>query len=440
MRMVLTAGNLTGRYRRSYGIIYRYISKEFIFSFFVSFLFFFFIFFVNQLLLLAEDILSKHVPFKSVILLVVYSFPLIISLSVPFASLVGALMTVGRFSSDNEILAFLASGIPQKRIFIPLFVMGVLLSCLSFTVNDYFLPRGTVNFLKLYRDLIYSNPEIELEPYSIKRYQDSIIITGNVDERIISNVVIFDKTEEKNKRIITAATAKLVDAGDQQGVISLQLEQVYSQTVDAQKRDRFEYSEAETMIYNILLKDITFSIRNPGPGEMRSIDVYNVIQEKSKRLEEKQNEYMRSLASRYQALAFEYIASLELLESGRESLETVTNRLDILLNNYENALAKKINDRSLQLYKLEFYKKFSVPFACLVFIFFAFPVGLFTRRSGRSVGFGIGLLISVIYWGMLLVGQTLGLRVGYPPFLSMWIPNFVMLVLGSLFFLIRLRK
>ncbi|MDR0720021.1 MAG: LptF/LptG family permease, partial [Treponema sp.] len=76
-------------------VIFWYLVKDTLFSFFVSFLFFFFIFFVNQLLLLAQEILTKHVPFHQVALLVLYSLPSIIAMSAPFASLVGTLMTIG---------------------------------------------------------------------------------------------------------------------------------------------------------------------------------------------------------------------------------------------------------------------------------------------------------------------------------------------------------
>jgi len=78
-----------------------------------------------------------------------------------------------------------------------------------------------------------------------------------------------------------------------------------------------------------------------------------------------------------------------------------------------------------------------VPFGCLAFIVFAFPVGVFAKRSGRSVGFGIGLLVSIIYWGMLLAGQNFGFRLNFSPFLSMWLPNFVILAFGLFFFILR---
>ena len=88
-----------------------YILKEFLISFTVAFLFFFCTFFINQLLVLAEEIFSKKVPFGDVLRFVVFSLPSILALSLPFGALVGSLMAMGRFSSDNEILAFRACGV-----------------------------------------------------------------------------------------------------------------------------------------------------------------------------------------------------------------------------------------------------------------------------------------------------------------------------------------
>jgi lipopolysaccharide export system permease protein len=165
---------MEGRKRKSLGshsFLYWYIGKEFFLAFFVCFLFFFFIFFINQMLLMAEDILSKHAPPVDVFMLVIYALPSIVAMSFPFASLVGALMAVGRFSSDNEVIVFQASGISMKRIFVPFVAIALLVSCLSFVINDYFLPLGTINYGKLYRKLLSSTPALELNAYSVKKLQ-----------------------------------------------------------------------------------------------------------------------------------------------------------------------------------------------------------------------------------------------------------------------------
>lgn len=425
---------------RRYFRLYRYIVKEFMLSFAVSFSFFFFIFFVNQLLLLAEEILSKHVPFSDVMLLILYSLPLIMSLSIPFGALVGALMTVGRFSSDNEILAFRACGVPDRKIFMPLLFMGIIFSLMSFVLNDYFLPRGTLNLGKLYRDLIYRNPEIELESNSIKRYQNSIIVTGNVEGDRIDSLLIFDKTPEQYDRIITAGSAHLKENTQQEGVISLELDNVFSHVVDQKKRNEFEYLRSESMLYNILLKDIILSIKNPGPSEMTSYDVYVQIRKKQEALQSQIDANDIKIASAHRTLVADYRGLQDTLEKKRYSIDGRLAALKKSFGTLSAARDKKITDRSLDMYKLEFFKKFSVPFSCFFFVIFAYPVGLFTKRSGRSVGFGIGVLMATFYWGMLFAGQTLGIRLSFPAFPSMWYPNFVILLLGVAAFFVKAKR
>ena len=420
---------------RSYWCIQKYIAKDFLFSFFVAFLFFFFIFFVNQILLLAEEILSKQVPFFDVVLLIVYSLPAIVSISFPFASLVGALMTIGSLSSENEVLALQSCGIPHRALFLPLLILGVVFSLFSFTMNDYFLPVGTINFQKLYRKVLYANPELELESYSVKRYQDSIIITGEVQGREINDILIIDRTDKKDRRIITARKAFLLENQNQKGVIALHLQDVFSHTALAKRKTDYEYFTADQLRYNILLRQLNLDLRNPGPREMSSVDVYNIIKEKRLTLEEKESSYRE----KQQQILFELSSKYYGFSETASSPSEYTAIINHLLTEYRKNSARRVFDRSLQIYSLEFHKKFSIPFGCLAFVLFAFPTGLFTKRSGRSVGFGLGLFISIAYWGMLFAGQPLGIRMDFSPLLAMWLPNIVIVFLGLILSILRFR-
>ena len=415
-------------------IVWRYVLQEFLFSFVVAFAFFFIIFFVNQLLLLAEEILTKDVALFDVALLIIYALPSIIALSFPFASLVGALMAVGRFSADNEVIAFQASGIPLAQLFLPMLLLGTLFSIASFVMNDYLLPRGTIEFGRLYRELLYRNPALELEPYSVKRYQNDILITGDVQGRHIGGFAIIDRDEEGKRRVIVSRDARLTREGEgDSGVISLELADVFTHSFHGSNRGEYEYARAERMVYNILLQDITVSIRNPGPREMSAEDVLEEIRQKESDLAERIAEQEQTVTALNQRLGLAY---LEWQRGGgsREEVEALQGRLEQQRN-------VTVFDRSLQIYRLEYYKKYSIPFACLSFIVLAFPVGLFTRRSGRSVGFGIGLLISVLYWSLLIGGQTFGTqRPEVSPFLSMWLPNFVVILIGGALIVRRMRR
>ena len=115
----------------------------------------------------------------------------------------------------------------------------------------------------------------------------------------------------------------------------------------------------------------------------------------------------------------------------------VTNNIRSQLESYGEVYYEKNTDRNYKIHKLEFYKKFSLPFSCLCFVLFAFPAGLFAKRSGRTVGFGIGLLFSLFYWCMMFAGHTIGIKSDINSFMAMWIPNFVILFIALVLYIVR---
>ncbi|QQO11409.1 LptF/LptG family permease [Breznakiella homolactica] len=413
-------------------IICRYIVTEALFSFFVSFLFFFFIFFVNQLLLMAQEILTKRVPFNQVALLVLYSLPSIIAMAAPFAALVGTLMTVGRLSSDNEVLVMLSSGLSYANIFIPAFAVGILISLVSFFANDVLLPAGTVEFSKLYRRILVSTPALELESNSVKRFKETVLVTGNVNGTEIDDVLILDRTSDGERRIIMARGAELKDSGT--ASLSLDLTDAFIQSSKEISREDYDYASSSFLRYSVSQEDLLQAVSTIGPREMSSTDVRREIKAKRAALDER-------LEERY-SRAIDYGLLLEKsLRLGADSGEWNRRR-----SHFENFTREAVNaqglrrDRSLLIYRLEYYKKFSIPFGALCFIFLAVPLGLFARKSGQTVGFIFGLIIAVFYWALLLGGQTMGMRLGYSPFWSMWFPNILVISVGLVLCLIKVRQ
>jgi lipopolysaccharide export system permease protein len=412
--------------------IFLYIVSESLFSFLVSFLFFFFIFFVNQLLLMAQEILTKRVPFNQVALLVLYSLPSIIAMAAPFASLVGTLMTVGRLSSDNEVLVLLSSGLSYRNIFLPALAVGLFISLLSFVANDVLLPAGTVQFSRLYRRILVSTPALELEANSVKRFKDTVVVTGNVTGNAISDVLILDKTGDGERRVIMARTAELKDGGTQG--LSLDLEDAFIQSSKEMARRDYDYGSSGFLRYWVPQEDLIQAVSSIGPREMSSTDVRREIRVKE--------ENLRSRLDQRYSRALNHALSLEsAMRKGPGDIEwnRRANYAQSFLRETEAAAALQ-NDRSLLVYRLEYYKKFSIPFGALSFVFLAVSLGLLAKKSGQTVGFIFGLLIAVVYWALLLGGQTMGQRLGYSPFWSMWLPNILALSVGIVMGLARIGR
>ncbi|HEQ71738.1 MAG TPA: YjgP/YjgQ family permease [Spirochaetia bacterium] len=429
-------------YRRSW-TVYLYIARETIFSFFVAFLFFFFIFFVNNLLLLIqnEDILAKNIPIPEIVLIVIYRLPIVILFAFPFGTLVGSLMAVARLSSDNEILAFRASGVSTARLFVPIIVLGLVFSLLSYYANDYLLPAGSLEQKKLGKRIFLAHPQLHLEAYSVTpvRQENMVIMTGEVDDDFIYDVVIFDKTSELDRRVITARRARVLQNADQADVITLQMEDVFTQVIDVQEHERFEYSTADSMEYNLLIKPFSYDV-SLGPMEKTAYDIWNIIQEKEKEFQAQ----LRTREFQVRSQLFLIAEEVRLLVASDSPSSAVLNRerarMENLYATYLSLRGQELRNSELQRYLLEFHRKFAFPFSCLVFVVFTFPIGLLARRSGRIFGFGVGLIAVIVYWGLLVFGHEIGFNQNYSPFLSMWMPNLVVLTAGVILNLVRLRR
>jgi len=412
--------------------IFKYVISEMFFSFIICFFFFFIVFFVNQILLMAREVLTKHVPFNQVALLILYSLPTVIAMSAPFASLVGTLMTVGRLTSDNEILVMLSSGLSYKNIFYPAITVGIVISLLSFFTNDVLLPAGTVQFNKLWKKILVSTPALEMEANSVKRFQDTVIVTGGVTNNVIENLLILDKTEDGERRIILSSAAELKDGG-REG-LSLNLDGAFIHSSKEIARDDYDYANTDLLQYWVSNEEIIQAAVSVSPREMSSRDVGNAIKEKRKDVAQRANDRkIRALSNAY---------SLENnLRTGPQG--DGWNRRNSSLTNFQRdaiAIESILKDRSLLIHVIEIYRKFSVPIGAFCFVFIAVSLGLMAKKSGQTVGFIFGVIIAVLYWSMLFIGQTMGLRIGTPPFISMWYPNIFFLITGVILAIIKVRR
>lgn len=365
-------------------VLVKYIAKELFLYFLVCFAFFFVVFFVNQILLLAETILKKRVPVLSVIKLIGYCLPAIIAQSAPFATLVGFLMCLGRLVSDNEVIILRASGQRYSVILKPVIIMGMLISVFSFVMNDYFLPLGTLNYNRMFKQIIVSNPAVELESQSVKRMNDATLVIGDVSKYNVSDLVLFDAADGGKQRLIVSKNTDVKKAVSPGVLMQLNMDDAFVLMLDKKNRKNFDILTSDGMTLNVFEDSIISSMGGTSPREMTSWDLYKKIKNMKK------------------------------------------------LN---NSTKKQLNS-----YNLEYNKKFSIPFGSIFFALLAFPLALvFGRKDGQTLGLIFGIIISVLYWAATILGQMFGLRSGWNGFWMMWGPNFFIGLIGILLYL-RLRK
>ncbi|MBA4394138.1 MAG: hypothetical protein C0407_11345, partial [Desulfobacca sp.] len=136
---------------------------------------------------------------------------------------------------------------------------------------------------------------------------------------------------------------------------------------------------------------------------------------------------------------YNLVLPLENMIAAQEKREKTETEL------YLSELKEKIRqtppgEKKYYIYQIEYYKKFSIPFSCLVFGMIAFPLGLQSRLSGRAWAVVLGGVVFFIYYLFLSLAFSLGEKGSLEPLIGLWLPNIIVGSIGAYLFWITWRE
>lgn len=220
----------------------------------------------------------------------------------------------------------------------------------------------------------------------MKSIGNSYIVMGDVEGENVSDIILFDE-ETNSEKIIIAGNSSLVGAKSEGVIMQLKMDDATVVLLDKKEKENFEVITSEKTVFNVFDSIINGSTSHSA----REMTTYDLVKE---------------------------IHSLK---------ENITEDSD--------------DKYRLNLWEMEFHKKFSLPFGSVFFAFLAFSIAfIFGKHNGQTIGLFVGLVICVLYWAMQIMGQLFVLRVGLDSFWCIWVSNFVIGFFGIIFFVILIRK
>ena len=91
-------------------------------------------------------------------------------------------------------------------------------------------------------------------------------------------------------------------------------------------------------------------------------------------------------------------------------------------------------------YTVEAHKKFSIPFACILFVLLGAPLGVMAKKGGFAVSTSLSFGFFLLYYVLLIGGEELADRNQVTPEVGMWVPNLVLLTLALYLILHTIRE
>jgi len=347
-------------------ILDRYLIRKFLFNLLFASIAFVVVFLVVDLIENVDKFIDRDTGIAKVLLYYGYYIPYIISLTLPVSMLLACLFALGSMSQHNEIVAQKSSGISLYRIFMPLFVLGLIISVLSGFFNEIVVPEANEQRMDLYRYEIQNNPRSE----GSKR----------------NNIFLQDS---KNRKVSIAFFNGLTDEALN---VSVQYFNgaALSRRIDAKK--------------------------------MKWIDRHWVLFDAVERVFHDTTESVSTLAE-WAPDDFEFKPE-NLLELQKQPEEMSYTELKEFVNEMQ-----KIGN-VVRKWDVELDLKIAYPFANFIIILFGAPIAAHKRRSGTAIGIGISLMVCFIYFLFIRTGQVLGHEGTLSPALGAWMGNIIFGVAG----------
>jgi lipopolysaccharide export system permease protein len=267
-----------------------------------------------------------------------------------------------------------SAGISFYRLLHPIIFLAVLAFFLTNFLTLQALPWGTESFKKQMFQIIHSKAAFDIKERVFNDYFDGLVIYVNevpLSKGPMKGILISDSRESESPQTIIAKEGIIQPPDPKSFRVLLKLKEG---TIHKFEKTRDSYQLVNFSTYTLSL-DIfrTLSSKkgeSKSPKEMKISD----IRKKIKSTKKGSKEYNRIL--------------------------------------------------------IEYYKKFSLPFACLILGFVGAPLGIVNRRSGKSGGFAISGIVVFCYYIMLTVGEGLGDEGKIHPLLAMWLPNLILSIVG----------
>ena len=422
-------------------LIYRYILKAHFAPFIISFFIVIFVFTFQFIYKYIDNLVGKGLSWWIITQLITLNLAWMVTLAGPMAVLIATLMAFGSLSSTNETTVMRASGLSPVKLILPVLAAAGILCYGLILFNNKVLPEANHRTRVLMTDIQRTKPTFVIEA---GRFTDDISGYNMLVRKTFENsnklegVFIIDNSNAVYSNTLTADSGQINFSQDYSKII-LDLYNGEIHQIDKKKPSgSYRKIEFEKHIVSIDAAGFGFSSSDEGAfsrgdRELSADSMRSIVDNISKGfITDRDNAILQlqSLAKELSAVNYD-TAKIDSAQSSvnRMKIMSILNRYKGLKQKYSmqsSVLAS--NSKQIDMYLVEIYKKYSIPFACVIFVLIGAPLGMITRKGGFGVAAGMSLGFFLLYWACLIGGEKLADRELLSPFLSMWAAN---IVLGS---------
>jgi LPS export ABC transporter permease LptG/LPS export ABC transporter permease LptF len=374
------------------GLLSRAIFREVASSAILGTILFTFVLFLQRVGRLFEILVRSSAPPATVGHLFALAIPFTLTFTLPLGVLVGVLIALSRMSSDGEITAMRAAGVPSRKVIGPVLTFDTLATIVTAEASLWLTPYSTWRTYKILNQLVAAELTAEVQPRVFEeQFPNRIVYVSEVIPGTLTrwrNVFIADLTPQDEQKKddhdhgegprITVASDAIAVPDVARNVIQMSLDNGVSYDVGKDITQYFMYSDRKG--------DQILEATKPGEVPKKAF------------------------------------IDMDTLPLYRIAYQDPTLDPD-----------KRIEAQ------IELHQRLALPPACFLLALVGIPLGVSSRKGGKSTAFVLTVALAFIYWMGLIGANGLAKQHKLPVGVAMWIPNLVFAVIGIVM-LIRLER
>ena len=439
----------------------QFILKSFVGPFIAILLVVVFILMMQFLWLYIDELVGKGLSFKVILEFLGWGSATLLPLSLPLATLLSSMMTLGTLGENNELLAIKAAGISLQRVLIPLGLVCGVISIGAFFISNDLIPVAYNKIYTLRDDIGKTKEEIKIPTGTFYNGIEGYILRVNErnDETdMMYGVMVYNHTKNKGNTSLTLADSAMMKMSKDKTYLTFSLfdganyEETNTkkyrdttltlQKIDFQKQEliipleNYAFQKSDSSRFDDQVKSMNLKQLQHGQD---SIGALNEAGKKENIKSVRTSRVLRynaqldstGKAGRTTPFVKKEENKWKTLEAEIQALERAkSNASDLQMSLASFSRERYHHTYTLRLIDIEILKKFALSIACLIFFFIGAPLGALIRKGGLGTPAIISVLFFVFYWVIDITGTKLARDGAIGPFHGVFISSYILLPTG----------
>jgi LPS export ABC transporter permease LptG/LPS export ABC transporter permease LptF len=367
------------------GILGRTIFRECLSSAVLGTLLFTFVLFLQRVGNRFELLVRNSASPSNIGYLFTLLVPWVLTLTVPLGVLVGILIALSRMSSDGEITAMRAAGVASRRIFYPVMTLALIATIVAGTASLWLTPISIRETYRVLNHIVAAQMTAEIQPRIFQEHFPNKVL-------YVSDVIVAAGPAVRWRKLFVA---DLTPPGERSGAAR-----------EVGDEPKITMADEAVAMPDIAHNRIQLSMVNAYSHEVGK---------------DPKDYYIGFFPAGDQALDVQKPGELRAKAFIEEDTRPLFQRA------YHDP---SLDEKSRRDARIEFHQRFALPLGCIMLALVGFPLGVSSRKGGKSTAFVMTVFLAFVYWMSLIGLIGLAQQGSVPVEVAIWTPNAVCFLVG----------